>query len=100
MATGMQALDADGRVLLDVSRSYSQHQGSFYTAGTNGSGTMSPLPAGKTRFYFIVGNSDGQGYKGKYPGVTISGNSITWSYSHSTWWGQFSMPSTIYYGYY
>ena len=55
MATGMQVFDAQGRLVLNMTGTFSQHQGVFTTGAVNGSGTMLPLPAGKQRFYFIVG---------------------------------------------
>lgn len=79
----------------------SQHQGSVDTGGATGSAIMPALPPGKTRFYLVVPLVDLNREKGKKPGVTISGNTMSWSYSFSTNnWGYFAANCRIYYGYY
>lgn len=101
MPTGIQVWDDDGRLVIDMTRSYSQHQGSVVTnSASTGSVTMPALPSGKTRFYFTVANGSSNAWQGKLPGVTVSGNTLTWKYLHSTWFGQYSQNATIYYGYY
>ena len=99
--TGLVIRDSTGAIMVDMTMSISQHQGDVTTNGANGSATLPALPAGKTRFYIVVPLVDLQREKGKKPGVTISGNSMTWSYSYSTnGWGYFSANCRIYYGYY
>lgn len=101
MPTGMQVFDDFGRLSIDLTRFVSVHQGSVVTgAAPSGTITMPPLPAGRSRFYYSVGLVSSQGYKGKLPGITVSGNSLTWQYLHSTWFGQFSMNCEIFYGYF
>lgn len=97
---GLQVFGADGRLLVDMSMSISQHQGDVVTNAANGSIALPALPAGKQRFYIIVTLVDTQQWKGKKPGVTVSSNTLTWQYQHSTWFGQFSANCRIYYGYY
>jgi hypothetical protein len=100
MPTGIQVWDEDGRLLIDMTRSYSQHQGSVTTGAANGSTTMPALPAGKQRFYFTVPVGSSNSWQGKLPGVTVSGNTLSWQYLHSTWFGQYSQNAVIHYGYY
>jgi len=96
---GLQVFGPDGRLYVDMSSSISQHQGDVVTNAANGAIQMPPLPAGKRRFYIIVPLVDAQQWRGKKPGVTQSGDIMSWSYQHSTWFGQFSANCRIYYGY-
>ncbi|ANA49269.1 hypothetical protein PMW_144 [Pseudomonas phage phiPMW] len=98
--TGMQVFTSTGLLVMDLTRSYSQHQGSFTTGAVAGSGTMEPLPAGKQRFYFIVGLGSNTSSVGHLPGVTISGNTCSWSYQHTDWFGHYSQNAMIHYGYF
>lgn len=100
MPAGLQVFGSDGRSLVDMSSSISQHQGDIVTNGASGSISLPALPPGKQRFYIIVPLVDTQLWKGKKPGVTISGDTLSWQYLHSTWFGQFSANCRIYYGYY
>lgn len=101
MATGFLAYSENGELLVDMTTSISQMQGSFLTNSANGSGTMAALPSGKSRFYIIVPVVSLNRDKGKRPGVTISGNTLSWSYSYNgNGWGFFSANCRIYYGYY
>lgn len=100
MANGLEVYGADGRLLVNMTMSISQHQGDVVTNAANGAVAMPALPAGKRRFYIIVTLVDSQQWKGKKPGVTVSGNTLSWQYQHSTWFGQFSANCRIYYGYY
>lgn len=100
MSSGLQVFGADGRIHADMSWFISQHQGSFDTGAVNGSGTMIDLPAGKSRFYIVVPLQSLDEWRGKRPGVTISGNTISWAYQFSSWFGQFAANCRIYYGYY
>lgn len=101
MATGFLAYHEDGTLITDMTTSISQMQGSFDTNAVNGSGAMSALPSGKSRFYVVVSLVNLNREKGKRPGITISGNTLSWAYSYNTnGWGFFSANCRIYYGYY
>lgn len=100
--TGLVIRDINNRVLVDMTSSISQTQGSVDTnSALNGSVGISPLPANKNRWFNIVPLQDLQLEKGKKPGVTISGNTLSWNYSFATnGWGYFAANCRIYYGYY
>lgn len=99
--TGLVIRNSAGVVLVDMTMNISQRQGVVNTGSVNGSVTIPSLPTGKTRFYIVVPLVDLQMEKGKKPGVTISGNTLSWSYSYATnGWGYFSANCAIYYGYY
>lgn len=100
MPSGLEIYGSDGRLLVNMTMSISQHQGDVVTNATGGAVTLPGIPAGKRRFYIVVPLVDTQQWKGKKPGVTISGNTLSWQYQHSTWFGQFSANCRIYYGYY
>lgn len=100
MPTGMQTYGPDGTIYTNLTWTLSQMQGSVVTNAVNGSTTLPALPAGKSRFYIVVSLVDMQVWKGKRPGVTVSGNTMSWSYSFSDWFGQFAANCRIYYGYY
>lgn len=101
MSTGLLAFAPDGSVITDMTVLISQTQGSVDTGGANGSATLPDLPAGRSRFYMIVPLGDLNREKGKKPGVSISGNSMSWAYSYNTnGWGYYSANCRIYYGYY
>lgn len=98
---GLVLRNSDGTVKLDMTSFISQTLGSVDTGGANGSVAIPAPPAGKTLFYNVVPLVDLQRELGKRPGVTISGTTLTWSYSYSTsGWGFFSANCRIYYGYY
>lgn len=99
--TGLTIRNTAGQVTLDMTMSISQQMGSVTTGGANGSVTIPSPPTGKTIFYIIVPLVDLQKEKGKRPGVTISGTTLSWSYSYNTnGWGYFSANCRIDYGYY
>ncbi len=99
--TGLSIKAANGTTLLDMTMSISQNLGSVITGGVNGSTTIPPAPPGKTIFYTVVPLVDLQRDKGKRPGVTLSGATMTWAYSFSdNGWGFFAANCKIYYGYY
>lgn len=101
MSTGFLAFAQDGSLITDMTVLISQMQGSVVTGGANGSTTLPPVPAGRKRLYMIVSLVDMNREKGKRPGVSISGDTMTWAYSYSTNnWGYFSANCRIYYGYY
>lgn len=101
MATGLRVYSTSGVSIIDLTSSVAQTQSSVTTGGSNGSITMPSVPAGKTRFYIVVPLVDLQADRGKIPGVTVSGNTLSWSYSYATnGWGYFSANCRIYYGYY
>ncbi|MDR6162302.1 hypothetical protein [Pseudomonas fluorescens] len=99
--TGLTIKSATGAVLVDMTMNISQHLGSVDTNGVNGSATIPAAPAGKTLYFIIVPLVDLQREKGKKPGVTLMGTSLSWAYSYNTnGWGYFSANCRIYYGYY
>ena len=99
--TGLVIRDVNNNVLVDMTMNISQTQGSVDTGAVNGSISITAPPAGKTQYYIIVPLQDLQLEKGKRPGVTISGTTLSWSYSYATnGWGYFSANCRIYYGYY
>jgi len=98
--TGLTIRSADNKVLVDMTMFISQTQGSVDTGGVNGGITIPAPPTGKTQFFIVVPLVN-MGNTGKLPGVTLSGNSLTWAYLYPTnGWGFFSANSRIYYGYY
>lgn len=98
---GLVIRNSDGTVKLDMTSSICQTLGSVVTGGANGSATIPAAPAGRTMFYTVVPLVDMQGEKGKRPGVTLSGTTLSWTYSYNTQnWGFFSASCQIYYGYY
>jgi hypothetical protein len=100
--TGLTIKAKDGTVILDMTMKISQHMGSVDTNSTNGSVSIPAAPLGKTLFYNIVPLVDLQVDKGKKPGVTISGVTLSWAYSFNTGggWGYFAANCRIYYGFY
>lgn len=99
--TGITIKTPDGRVLVDMTMKLSQTMGSVDTNSVNGAVTIPEPPAGKSPYFIIVPLVDLQREKGKRPGVTLSGTSLSWAYSYNTnGWGYFSANCRIYYGYY
>lgn len=99
--TGLTIKTAADVVMVDMTMNISQRQGYVDTGSVNGSAALPALPTGKTRFYIVVPLVDLQLEKGKKPGVTITGDAMSWAYSYSTsGWGYFSANCRIYYGYY
>lgn len=99
--TGLVIRNTSNVVMLDMTMNISQHQGYVDTGGAAGSAALPVVPTGKTRFYLVLPLVDLSKEKGKKPGVTISGDSMSWSYSFSTAnWGYFAANCRIYYGYY
>lgn len=99
--TGLVIKTPAGVVMLDMTMNISQHQGSVVTGSVDGAVSLPALPTGKTRFFLVVPLVDLQAEKGKKPGVTIAGNTLSWAYSYATnGWGYFSANCRIYYGYY
>lgn len=100
MPAGMQVFGPDGRLYVDLTYNISQHAGSVDTGGGAGSIALPTLPAGKRYFYYIVALSGTGENKGVYPGVTITGNMMTWQYQFRAWFGRYAQNVRIYYGYY
>lgn len=99
--TGLVIRNSAGQVMVDMTMKISQTQGSVDTGGANGAISIPAPPAGKTQFYIVVPLQDLQLERGKRPGVTLSGSTLSWSYSYATnGWGYFSANCRIYYGYY
>jgi hypothetical protein len=98
---GLVLRNRSGQVILDMTMKISQNMGWVDTNGANGSSSLPAPPAGKQLYYVVVPLVDLQREKGKKPGVTLSGTSLTWSYSYSTnGWGYFSANCRIFYGFY
>jgi hypothetical protein len=98
---GMIIRNRAGQVILDMTMRISQNMGWVDTNGVNGSASLPAPVAGKQLYYVVVPLVDLQREKGKKPGVTLSGTSLTWSYSYSTnGWGYFSANCRIFYGAY
>ena len=98
---GLTLRNQAGQVILDMTMNISQNVGSVDTGGVNGSLSIPAPPAGKQSYYVVVPLVDLQREKGKRPGVSISGNTLSWSYSYATnGWGYFSANCRIYYGYF
>ena len=90
-----------GQVTLDMTMQISQNMGSVDTNAANGSATLPAPPAGKKLYYIVVPLVDLQREKGKKPGVTLSGTTLSWAYSYATnGWGYFSANCRIFYGCY
>jgi hypothetical protein len=98
--TGLVIKNPAGQVTVDMTMNIGQTMGSVDTGGVNGGTTIPSPPSGKTMYYIIVPLVT-TNVTGKLPGVTLSGNTLTWAYSYPTnGWGYFSANSRIYYGYY
>lgn len=100
MATGFLSFAMDGRPLVDMTVPISQMLGYVDTNAANGSAVIPSAPAGRTLFYAISDLSPQDRYLGKRPGVTLSGNTLSWAYSYAGGWGFYSMNCRIHYGYF
>ncbi len=100
--TGITIRAADNTVLVDMTMKISQTMGSVDTGGVNGAVTIPPPPTGKVAYFIVVPLVDMQNEKGKRPGVTLSGTSLSWAYSFNAGggWGYFAANCRIWYGYY
>lgn len=99
--TGLTIRNTANEITLDMTSSISQNVSSVVTNGANGSVTIPTAPSGKTNYFVVVPIVDLQQAKGKRPGVTLSGTTLSWSYSFNTnGWGFFAANCRIYYGYY
>lgn len=99
--TGITIKAADGRVLVDMTMKLSQTMGSVDTNSADGAVSIPVPPSGKSAYFIAVPLVDLQREKGKKPGVTLSGTSLSWAYSYNTnGWGYFSANCRIFYGYY
>lgn len=79
----------------------SQNLGYVDTGGADGSATLPAAPYGKRLYCIPVSLVDRQKDKGKLPGITLSGTSLSWAYSYNpNGWGYFSANCRIYYGFY
>ena len=99
MPQGLQVYDESGRIQIDLTSNISQEQGSI-DVNSSGSLIMPGLPPGKRRFYFVSGFGDSQEWRGKLPGVLITGDTLSWQYNFVPWGGQFAQPCRISYGYF
>lgn len=101
MATGLVINNDQGVNVVNMTTFISQEMGSVDTNGVNGTLTIPSPPAGRTLFFSVAPLVDLQIDKGKRPGVTIVGNTLSWVYSYNTsGWGFFSANCRISYGYY
>ena len=99
--TGLTIKNMDGQVILDMTSNISQNIGSVITNGVNGSIQIPHPPAGKTAYFSVAPLVDMNRSKGKRPGVTLNGTTLSWQYSYAgNGWGFFSANCAIYYGYY
>lgn len=99
---GLVIRDRDTDLIkVDMTMFISQTLGSVDTNGQNGAIQIPPAPAGRELFFSVSPLVDLQVEKGKRPGVTLAGTSISWAYSYNTnGWGFFSANCRITYGYY
>jgi len=99
--TGLVVRNPAGQVTVDMTMNISQTMGYVDTGSVNGGITIPSPPAGKTLYYIIVPLVT-TNVTGMLPGVTLSGNTLSWAYSYppDPGWGFFSANSRIYYGYY
>lgn len=101
MSAGLVVRNPDNSKYLDMTTFISQSLGSVDTGGAAGSMSIPAAPAGRVLFFMVVPLVDLNQEKGKKPGVTLSGTTLSWSYSYNTdGWGFFSANCRIYYGYY
>ena len=101
MSVGLVARNKGGQVILDMTANISQVTGSVSTGGGNGAITIPAPLAGKSPFFIVVSMAGAYREKGKRPGVTLSGTTLSWVYSFNTnGWGYFAANCQIYYGYY
>ena len=101
MSVGLIINDVNGVNILNMTMFISQSLGYVDTNGGPGSVTIPEPPAGRNLFFSVVPLVDLQVEKGKKPGVSLSGTTLSWNYSYNTnGWGFFSANCRIYYGYY
>lgn len=99
--TGLTIRSVDNVVTLDMTSSISQSVGSVVTNGQNGTAQIPLPPPGKSAYFSVVPLVNIDGWRGKLPGVTLNGTTLSWSYSYATnGWGFFSANCEINYGYY
>ena len=99
---GLVIRDRDtGLTKVDMTMFISQTVGSVDTNGQNGAIQIPAAPLGRNLFFSVSPLVDLQVEKGKRPGVTLVGTSLSWAYSYNTnGWGFFSANCRITYGYY
>ena len=101
MSVGLVARGINGQVILDMTSSISQNVGSIVTGGANGSIQIPSPPAGNTAYFIVTPLVDMNRSKGKLPGVSLNGTTLSWQYSYNgNGWGFFSANCEIFYGYY
>ncbi|MNJ42967.1 hypothetical protein D3C77_379510 [compost metagenome] len=100
MTTGLIVYDPSGLMMLDMTNSVSSMIGYVDTSSiASGSFTIPAAPAGKTLFYALAELQSQNKGLGKRPGVTLTGNTISWQYSYPGGWGYYSVNCRIHYGY-
>lgn len=81
MPSGLQVWDANGRLILTTGDSITRVTGTVYVPrGQSGSAF---IPANEGRPWFSVLSVGANGYT-RMPKITISGNTISWSYEFSS----------------
>lgn len=99
--TGLTIRNTGGYVTLDMTSKISQNVSSVVTNSVNGSITIPAAPAGKSLYFSVSPLITLDGWKARLPGIVLTGNTLSWTYSYATnGWGLFSANCRIYYGYY
>lgn len=97
MPQGLQVLNENGTVTLDVSERLTRVIGSFYANGSNGAITDWNVANGGTFWYIVFPAIDVAWVDAMLPVVTASGATISWTYE---WGANVNAPATILYGVY
>lgn len=93
MPAGFQAWDASGALIIDITTRTGFVIGSVAINLFNQSGSVTNAGfADGSPFYFIVAAT---GESGRYPQVSFSGNTMTWTQSTAA-----NFAGTIFYGFY
>lgn len=92
MPAGFQSFNNDGSIKTDITTRFFRILGTISTGSTSGSRTDESLALGEAFFYqSSIADGSGNGIFG--PSVTLSGITISWTFSVA---GQ--QPTTIFYG--
>lgn len=100
MSVGLRTWDDTGKPIVDLTTQFSRVLGSFKTGTGNGSiAVPETLPAGRVFFVQVADGTTGD--KGKLAAVVYQGNRVfSWAFSYPGNVGNYSAPSTVYYGYF
>lgn len=93
MAAGLQCFDAQGRLMFSVTDRLARVLGTVNTGAVSGSTTHAGFSGNQPYFVFFpdYGSSDAW-----WPVVSISGNTLSWSYSNASG----NVPGFILFGIY